>query len=104
MALSDNPNATEVKIGESLVEVLLKDGFTITVEDGEEVTLRQSSCANEVKEAMCTTDWDNLYIYRKNKRFGHVWLIWGNDCDVITDWNERLDQYVNPIIEVAQEQ
>jgi hypothetical protein len=76
-------NEVELKIAERLVDDILAAGHTITVNDGEEDTVIKSSSKADIMAALRTTDWD----YLKIDGIGWIWLIWGNDCDVISDYS-----------------
>ena len=90
MSIND---ATEVEknIAVQLVRQILRQGFTISVFDSEEMALVDSRDEAEILEAMCTTDDDRLYV-GGTERIGSFWLIYGNGEDLISDysWNASV--------------
>lgn len=95
----------EQTIALTAAQVLLDAGFSLGVDDGEEVTLQFSRDIEAVKKALFTTDEDYLYVYRadRNPRAlekrpdGWVRLVYGNDgWDVISDYSsvDLLDNYL----------
>jgi hypothetical protein len=87
---------TETKIAKLLVASLLQFGNTISVNDGEAFTVKRSKDAKAIVAALATTDEDRLLV-RDNagNRIGSVWLIWGNGIDLISDYSESLEYYVD---------
>jgi hypothetical protein len=90
-------SATERKIAKALVRRALAAGYSITVHDGEEVALKTSQDEKAIFAAMNSTDSDTLIFFRGGQRVGNVWLIWGNEDDVVSDWsdNAEIDAIVN---------
>jgi hypothetical protein len=91
--------AVEQKIARYTVKALLAQGYTLSVFDGEEITVKRSASAVEVCNAMSTTDEDYLYVHRANEqahqRFGWVRFVYGNDgWDVICDYTTNLDPFM----------
>lgn len=80
---------TAARIARKLVAALLAAGYALSVDDGEEITVRKSTDAREIIDALATTDHDYLRAYYNGEtiRAGWVMLIWGNDEDVISDWS-----------------
>ena len=76
----------ETRIAESLVDEALARGYLVSVNDGEETTLRLSQDRKEILGAMYTTEQDYLWITKPgSKSIGYIWLVWGNEEDLITD-------------------
>ncbi len=97
MALKDNPRSIERNIAERIVDYALKTGYAITVRDGEEFTLRRSKDKSAILEAMCTTDEDYLYFSLDGQNIGWIWLIWGNEDDLVSDHTDdpRIDDILS---------
>jgi hypothetical protein len=101
MSLDKYATTTERKIINRLIDDALAAGYAISVNDGEETTVKQSQDRAAIRGAMATTDTDILTFWDPkggptvgvSKRLGFVWLIYGNDCDVISDYsaNEAMD-------------
>jgi hypothetical protein len=95
----------EQKIARHTVKTLLDAGFNISVFDSEEITLRHSTDAVTICNAMNTTDEDKLLVYRagERERFGWVYFVYGNDgCDVISDYTTNLDPQMEAVMEYAE--
>ena len=93
----------EQTIALTAAQVLLDAGFSLGVNDGEEITIHHSRNIEDIKDALFTTDEDYLYVYRakgdrKDTRpDGWVRLVYGNDgWDVISDYCDvdLLDSYL----------
>jgi hypothetical protein len=95
----------EQTIALTAAQVLLDAGFSLGVDDGEEITLTHSRDIEAVKRALFTTDEDYLYVYEAGRNLnekdtrpdGWVRLIYGNDgWDVISDYSsvDLLDKYL----------
>jgi len=83
----------ERQIVSLLVADCLTAGYAVGVYDGEEHTLRASRDFAEVWAALDTTDEDYL-ILRKGDADGWIRLIYGNECDVISDYTTSIDEGV----------
>lgn len=78
--------AIERKIAAALVDAALSNGYTLSVYDGEETTVKKSREAAIIMEALASTDHDLLLIKKQGGAFvGNVLLIWGNGEDLISD-------------------
>jgi hypothetical protein len=87
----------ERQICERLVADLLAGGFTVSVDDGEEITLRNSTDAAAILGAMFTTDQDMLVIRHPDRKKSWVVLIHGNDRDIISDYGVSIEDVIAPI-------
>lgn len=88
-------------IARALVDLALAKGYAISVNDGEEWTVKRGRDRQMVLEALATTDADTLVFRREDgSRVGFVWLIWQNGADVASDWsaNEDTDALVMPVL------
>lgn len=77
-----------------LVEELLAAGFTLSVNDGEDVTLSHSTDTAAIYAALSSTDEDHLIVHAPKTHDRAVRLVWGNDVDVISDYHSSLEPYV----------
>lgn len=82
-----------------LVEHLLGLGHKLTVNDGEEETVKRSSDRTEVLKALRTTDEDYLIVHRDGLKDGWVRLIYGNGIDLISDYTTNLEEELEPVNE-----
>lgn len=91
-------------IARGLVDLALAKGYLISVNDGQEWTVKRCRDRQVVLEALATTDADTLVFRREDgSRVGFVWLIWQNGADVASDWsaNGETDALVNPVLRAA---
>lgn len=97
--LSGHADPGEAAMAALLVSAALGRGYTMSVHDGEEWALRHSSDADEVLNALATTDADTLAFRLDGAHVGSVWIVWGNGCDLFSDWsdNEAINSLVEPI-------
>jgi hypothetical protein len=87
----DGASPHEDAIVKRLVKDTLAAGYVISVNDGEEFTVKRSADETEILTALHTTDEDYLHIRKpgEKSRVGWVRLIWGNDADVISDYTDN---------------
>lgn len=77
----------EGRISSRLVKHALASGYSVTVHDGEEVSLICSTKYREIMDELFTTDRNTLIFRDKdNQRVGSVLLIYGNGIDLMSDW------------------
>lgn len=102
-------NNIEDKIARKLIETILADGLTISVNDGEETTLHKSTNIDQIVDAIGTTDLDWLYVYDNvPHRIGSIMLVWGNGTDLISDYvapvtnTDRMDALCQPAQDFAE--
>ncbi len=95
----------EKQIVGRLVADLLAAGYAISVNDGEEQVLNQSIRAEEIWPVLSSTDTDTLNVAAEGKKSSFVFLVWGNDCDVISDYGVSLENVLvdaNKLAEALQ--
>jgi len=82
----------ERKIVTQIITDALAKGYTLGVNDGEEITLERCNDPETILKALFTTDDDWLLVYAADgKRIGWVRLIYGNDgYDVVNDHTTNL--------------
>ncbi len=90
---------TRRKIEEEIARQLITDGiaagYTIAVHNGEEQFAKSTDVDALVKE-MFSVDEEHLIFYKDGKRFGWVWMVYGNSgYDVVADYTTNLE----PIME-----
>jgi hypothetical protein len=79
----------EARIARKIVKDALANGWTISVNDGEEWTVKSSTDSRTILDAMCTTGCDVLRLRdAAGEAIGNIWLVWGNDEDVISDHSD----------------
>jgi hypothetical protein len=99
-------NTIEHRIVSQLLAAALPLGYTVSVWDGEEWTLRNSRDPGEILQALATTS-DDLISFRDaaGARVGTIWLIWGNSQDLISDCsaNPRIEALCRAAMQGIQE-
>lgn len=93
-------NGIEAQIAGRVVDGLLAAGYTVGVNDGEDTTVSRSTDRAEILGALETTGEDYILAYdaESGRRIGWVWLVWGNEEDLITDHTVNLTPIIDPII------
>lgn len=93
----------ERAIAREAIKGLLADDFKISVFDGEETTLKDSTDAAAIEAAMFTTDEDQLHVEHQHvAETGWVLFIYGNDGhDVIADHTVNMEQSLKAANELA---
>lgn len=88
----------ETKVLKKTIAGALEAGYTLGVDDGEEVTIKNSTDADAVLKACQSTDEDRLLFYREGKRVGWVYFVYGNaGYEVINDYTTNLETVVAPV-------
>lgn len=83
----------EKRIVGKLVTDFLEQGIGITVNDGEETVLLNSTDPDAIYAALGSTGQDNIYVMISGKR-KWISLVWGNDVDVISYYHVSLEPYL----------
>jgi hypothetical protein len=82
MAAMEFATAGERKFARKLINAMLESGYTVSVNDGEEWTVKKSTSTTEIINALCTTGEDYVRArYKDGTVVGTFTLIWGNDED-----------------------
>lgn len=87
---ANHRNEVERQIIVTLVESLLAAHYLVGVNDGEEEVLKPCSDAARIYTVMSTTDEDYLLTEKEGERDGWIRLIYGNHCDVISDYTTNI--------------
>lgn len=79
--LNKYTTAGEARVARKLVKAALDAGYLISVNDGEEWTVKRSTNANTILDALATTEADllRLRLPVSGDVVGSFWLIYGND-------------------------
>jgi hypothetical protein len=80
-SLSQYATAGEARVARRLIRAALAEGWTVSVNDGEETTVARSSSERAIFDAMCSTGEDIITIHLaiSGKRGGSFYLVYGND-------------------------
>jgi hypothetical protein len=96
----------------TLVAEALKRGFTVSVYDSEEWTLKRSTDKAAIMDALFTTDMDTIKLRRASdgESVGNVLLVYGNDGpDVVSDYScspeieSIMDEVITPLADRLEE-
>lgn len=72
--------AGERAVARKLVRNLISRGLSVSVFDGEEMTVKRSRKEGEVLEALATTEADQLIVRNDDwEKVGWFLLVWGNE-------------------------
>jgi hypothetical protein len=102
MSLSKYATKIEALIATHAVDNALKEGCAVSVYDGEEMTVKRSNDRQIVLDALATTESDMVHFHRNGVYLGWVHLVWGNDCDLISDYNENIEWLIAPSNKFAE--
>lgn len=103
---NDRRIAIEKQIARATVQALIDATFTVTMNDGEDDTVIQSTNVKEIVGAMFTTDEDYLFAYDAitGKKIGMVYFVYGNDgYDVINDYSTSLERALASVNALAED-
>ena len=96
LPFSNHKNEIERQIIVLLVEDILAAGYAISVNNGEETTLKRSVKPATIFKNMNTTDIEYLMLHSPRDGAGNrteagwVLLRYGNGCDVISDYTTNI--------------
>lgn len=91
----------EEQIIRGIIAAMLAENYELSVNDGEEITLKRSRDPEAIFAAMRTTDEDYLIIHTPGsgyRRDGWVFFVYGNeDHEVVNDYTTNLERIMAPI-------
>lgn len=92
----------ERRIAKAIVKDALAKGWSISVNDGGEWTVKRSTDAKTVLSALASTDSDTLMFREVGTGWivGKIVLIWGNEEDLLSDHTDHED--FNAFIEAGR--
>lgn len=100
----------ETQIIRATIDGLLRAGYLLSVNDGEETTVSRSLDPDVILAAMRTSDEDFLMAHRRLHEAGYevgagwVRFIYGNDdTEVINDYTTNLEPVMGPIFKMIEE-
>lgn len=96
----------ETLVLKRLIRAALRAGCVVSVNDGEEWTLKRSDDAKAIFGALRSTDGDMIRLRgaRSGETVGNIWLVYGNDgWDVVADYtdNEAMETILQPVFTFA---
>lgn len=99
----DFTTSGERGVATRLVRAAIHAGYTVSVNDGEEWTVRRSTAEREILAALGSTELDYIRFYRGEDSIGTAMLIWGNDEtgeELIADYTDNAE--MDALISAAQ--
>lgn len=97
--------AVERKIVVQAVNDLLKAGFYLEVNDGDEDVTEKTMDQAVILDAMFSTDEDIIFVYWPGRLLNAGWIrfIYGNDGpDVINDYTVNLEEHLADTLALAE--
>jgi hypothetical protein len=93
----------ERRIIETIAKDMIAAGNSVSVHDGEEVTVSKSIDVNAVVNATMTVDEEHLIVHdNTGTRIGSIFLVYGNDgWDVVNDYSVSLKALLMNATKVA---
>lgn len=87
----------EKMIAKQCITDLLRAGYAISVQDGEDIVLERSKSPRTILAAMATTDEDRFFVYKEGLTPpSFVYFVYGNDgWDVINDYSVSLETVIS---------
>ncbi len=92
--------AVERRICRRFILLALKRGYTISVDNGDEIVLVKSSNVKKIMSEMFSVDEESLVVYNHGSFVGRACLVYGNDgWDVIADHttSPAMDSLMNEL-------
>ncbi len=73
----------------------IHQGYTVTVDNGEDIAISKSTNVKDILNAMFQTDEETLRFYKDDKRIGWAFLVYGNSgYDVLSDYSVNIENIV----------
>lgn len=90
----------EGQVAQRLVAHALAQGWSVSVFDSEEWTVKRSRDNAKIMDALFTTDDDRLrFRDEAGEDKGTVWLVYGNaGYEVISDYSTSLEEFMQPVL------
>lgn len=79
---------------QQIVNRALDKGYLLSVYDGEEYAIKDSTDAEEVMGQLghCDAEWLGVWTPTGERRIGTIMLVYGNDADeVVADWTDNTE-------------
>jgi len=81
-AFSQDATAGEREVASRLIKAAIAAVYSVSVNDGENWTVRRSFRPKAVEDALCTTGEDRLSLHdAAGEHAGSFYLVWGNAAD-----------------------
>jgi hypothetical protein len=105
MQLSTRTNL-ERQIAEKVVRAILDAGMAVSLDNGgDEYEVENSNSMSQICAELCATDEEHIVAIKDGKRFGSVYMVYGNDgYDSICDYSLNLETILAPVQAWAETQ
>ena len=97
----------ERRIARKIIQSALATGYAVSINDGEETTVKRSRKLAPCMRALFTTDEDRIYLHHDGNEsaFSWIYLVYGNDgWDVINDYTTNIENLLKPVFAYADTQ
>jgi hypothetical protein len=86
----------ERKIASAVVTAALKAGYSVSVNNGEDLPVKKSTDKALILKNMFQTDDEHLFVYNGDKFLGWIHFVYGNEgWDVVSDYIVSLESIAN---------
>lgn len=103
MAFPQYANKNDASVLSYIVFTALFEGWTVSVNDGEEWTLKRSSDYEAITAALMSTDSDYLVLRDVDgTKVGGIVTIYGNNGECIHDYSESDNDKFHTIMDVVE--
>ena len=93
----------EYRIISSLVDELLAQDLTISINDGEVTTIRRSTDRTVILSNIMCTDEEHMIVHHKTQYLGSIFLVYGNEgWDVINDYTVALEPSIQQTLSMIE--
>ena len=81
----------EAAAARKLITIILAKGYSVSVSDGEEWTVKRSSNLKTILSSLCTTGEDTLRLHEADGcGIGVMLLVWGNSApELVADYSDN---------------
>lgn len=92
LQFANHKNEIERQIIVLLVSDILAENCSIAIDNGCDDETAPTADAAAVFNAMSKTDRDDIWVFYSGERVGGIRLIYGNGCDVVSDYSTTLSE------------
>lgn len=94
---------SETEITQRIIKDALARGYSLSVDDGEDITVAKSTDFDEIFNALGSVDEDRLIVFNSVGRIGSILFVYGNEDGVVAaDYATALEPMMEPINEWAE--
>lgn len=94
----------ERKVITRLLQDAIAQGYSVSVDNGEEVVVKKSTDVEEIMKAMFSVDEEYLHFFKNNQKVGWACLIYGESgWDVINDYSMNLEPIMEGVFQLVDQ-